>query len=412
MKRILTLLICAVFLTTFQMFGNQQESQIEMKVRAFISSPDEISKILTTYPDIVYVEPGRYIDLFISQSDYQKLLKYDLATEILIPDLTQYYSELMAGLEDFGPYYTYQETTERLDLIQKTYPSITKKVEIGKSWEGRSIWAFKISDHPEKEEKEVEILFTGLHHAREPVGVSICLDFIEYLCREYQIDNKEVKKIVNKTQLWFVPIINPDGYVYNETYSSMLWRKNKREEPGSVDLNRNYPFQWGCDDIGSSPDPWDETYRGPEPASEPEVQAIINFCQKHHFYLAINYHSYGNQILYPWGYTRSYTPDHEKFRKIAEMIRSINHYENGTISEQLYLSNGDAIDWMYGWAKIFAFTLEVGEDFWQPDEKVINQQVDENIKVNLMLIGGAIEAKRSLLSKIFSKILGIFKFLF
>lgn len=92
-----------------------------------------------------------------------------------------------------------------------------------------------------------------------------------------------------------------------------MWRKNRRDNLDGtfgIDLNRNYGYNWGFDDDGSSPFTGDETYRGTVPFSEPETQIMRDFVNSRSFRIALNYHTFGNLLIYPWGYDYSiYTPD-------------------------------------------------------------------------------------------------------
>ncbi|MCP4634349.1 MAG: T9SS type A sorting domain-containing protein, partial [candidate division Zixibacteria bacterium] len=193
-------------------------------------------------------------------------------------------------------------------------------------------------------------------------------------------------------EIWIIPIINVDGYIYNQEQSPNgggMWRKNRRDNGGSygVDPNRNYTYMWGYDDQGSSPYPSDDTYRGPSAGSEPCNQAVMQFCESHDFVTTLHYHSYGEYFLYPWGYDQLDTPDHDLFVAIADSAVSMNGYDPGRAWELLYAVNGDAVDWSYGELGILAFTPEVGnssDGFW-PDPSRIQPLIDLNRPVNIYI---------------------------
>src|SRR5690606_27290450 len=152
-------------------------------------------------------------------------------------------------------------------------------------------------DHPGVDEGEPEALYTGVHHAREPGSMMAVLYFMYYLAEQYET-NPEVRDLVDERRLFFVPVVNPDGYVVNETTDpdgGGMWRKNLRDNgDGSfgVDVNRNYGYEWGYDDVGSSPLPGSETYRGPAPFSEPEIVALRDFLEGgRRVSMAFNYHT-------------------------------------------------------------------------------------------------------------------------
>ena len=202
--------------------------------------------------------------------------------------------------------------------------------------------------------------------------------------------------ILNSRRIYIIPIVNPDGYVYNES-SDGDWRKNKRdndndgifeENDDGVDLNRNFSYEWGYDDAGSSPDPTTQTYRGPSPFSEPETQAIKWLTDSIQPVVAIDYHTYSNLLMFPWGYANIPIPDDSVMRAFAKRMTEVNGYAVGRPGELLYNANGVTVDWWYSDSthpKIFAYTAEVGEDFWQPDTTIILGQINENIPMNMLL---------------------------
>ena len=289
------------------------------------------------------------------------------------------------SLGSMGGYFTLQEMNEHLDNMVSLYPDlISIKQSIGNSIEGRPIYYVKISNNPSIDQNKPEVFYNALHHAREAASLSQLIFYMWYLLENYN-SNIEVKYLVDNLEMYFVPCINPDGYVYNENnYPSGggMWRKNRKDNGDGtfgVDLNRNYGFLWGYDDSGSSPSPGSETYRGASAFSEPETQAIRDFCNSREFRIALNYHTYGNLLIYPWGYLPSYyTPDSSLFVNYAELLTKDNKYKYGTGDQTVnYVVNGDSDDWMYGEenskAKIYSMTPEAGEGsdgFWPPSSRI------------------------------------------
>lgn len=308
-------------------------------------------------------------------------------------------------LGDMGGYFTYQEMLDHLDNMATKYPDlITFRAPIGSytTYEDNVLYWVKISDSPNVDEDEPEVLYTALHHAREPMSLSQTIYYMYYLLENYESD-EEIRFLVDNTEMYFIPCINPDGYQYNHQIrpnGGGLWRRNKRDnnnngtfspQTDGVDLNRNYDLEWGKDDFGSSPDPTSDTYRGPSPASEPETQAVQFFCERHDFKIAQNYHAFSNLLIYPWGYIADfYTPDSALYVNYAQIMTQENGYAAGTGNQTVgYLVNGSSDDWMYGEQttknKIFAFTPEVGnsdDGFW-PDSDRIIPLCQENVWANL-----------------------------
>jgi carboxypeptidase T len=299
-----------------------------------------------------------------------------------------------------GGFFTYDEILQHLDSMQRRWPNlITLRQPTGplRSIEGRPIYWVKISDNPTVNEPEPEMLYNGVHHAREPMSVAQLVYYMYYLLENYST-NPDVRAIVDNTELYFIPCLNPDGYIFNETTNPQgggMWRKNRRANADGtvgIDLNRNYATNWGFDDLGSSPDGWSETYRGTAAFSEPETQAIRDFSLQHEFKVVLNYHAFGNVFIYPFGYQPNiYTPDSAQFTDYGRWLTREDRYTFGTCNQVLgYITNGDANDWQYSTVqgpkpKAFSFTPEVGEaseGFWPPAGR-IQPLCEENLTRNL-----------------------------
>ena len=287
-----------------------------------------------------------------------------------------------------GGFYTLDEMYEQLDDMKALYPNlITTKAALSKtSNEGRTLYFVKISDNPGTNETEPEVLYTAVHHAREPLSATQLIFYMWYLLENYST-NTDVKNLVDNTELFFVPCLNPDGYHYNYNNNpggGGMWRKNRRDNGGGtfgVDLNRNYGYQWGYDNSGSSGNPISDTYRGTSAFSEPETQAIRDLCNNNEFRVALNHHTYGNYFIYPYGYAaNAISPDYDAHRRQSEQVAWFNRFKCGTGKETVnYYTNGDSDDWMYGEQTtkpvIFAYTPETGTSamggFWPTQNDIV-----------------------------------------
>lgn len=286
---------------------------------------------------------------------------------------SQYKSGSMAG------YFTYKEMLDILDTMRARYPQlITQRAQIGEftTYEGNALYYVKVANDADTENNvEPKVLYTALHHAREPNSLSQMIFYLWYLLENYDSDPL-VKYIVDHTQMYFIPCINPDGYLQNERSNPSgggLWRKNMwRDSLGQlkgVDLNRNYGFSWAFDDAGSSSNPNSQTYRGKGEFSEPETQAVRSLCLDHDFAIALNYHTFGNLLVHPWGFNDKETDEDALFKSVGALINKENGFKLGTGTQTVgYVVNGDSDDWMYGEKAekkaIYAYTPEVGPSFW------------------------------------------------
>jgi hypothetical protein len=311
---------------------------------------------------------------------------------------------------NLGAYRTYNETTVVLQGLQAAHPSLAALSIIGTTIEGRAIYALKVSDNVGVDEPEPEVLIMGCHHARELMSVEMPLHFAEYLLAQYGTD-PQVTQLVNGREIWIVPIVNPDGYVFVQNNhigdSSNWWRKNRRNNGNGtfgVDLNRNYGYNWGYDNIGSSPTPGSAVYRGTAPFSEPETQAVRNLCNARHFTTWLTYHSYGDLLLFPWGYAFDYTTDHEIMLRMGERLAAGTDYLVGNpATGAIYLTNGASDDWGYGEAgtkpRLFGFTPEVNslaEGGFAPPESLIGPTFAQLLPMNLRLLELAAEPEQVL----------------
>ena len=287
-----------------------------------------------------------------------------------------------------------------LDSMRLLYPSLISAKQPIASYltiEGRPIYWVRISNNPDVEQPlRPQMLTTSIHHAREPGSLSSNIYYLWYLLENYAT-NPQIKEIIDNTELYFVPVVNPDGYLRNiatDPTGGGLWRKNLRNNLDGtfgVDLNRNYGVNFAYDNIGSSPVTSSQTYRGPAAFSEPETQAIRYLAQNHNFTFNLNFHTYNNALLYPWGHVPSLlTPDSAKFIAFGAYMTEYNHYRFGTCDQTLsYVANGGSDDWMYGETttknKIFAFTPEVGDDeygFYGPASN-IESDCRNNLAMNV-----------------------------
>lgn len=294
--------------------------------------------------------------------------------------------------------YRYQEMLDELDSMAILYPNlITVKSPIStfQTWEGRPIYHVKISDSPNiNDASEKKVLHTAIHHAREPLSMSETIFYMWYLLENYAT-NDEVKFLVDNTEMYFVPCVNPDGYIHNEVNDPNgggMHRKNKRNvgtsNPG-VDLNRNYSYQWNTTGVSANTN--NDTYPGPSAFSEPETQAMQWLSENIGITSAFNCHTYGETLLYPIGSTTAEFADHhDYFGIVAGHMCSVNNYFPQK-SSGLYPASGDADDYMYkvdiGVLQkdtMFTMTPEVGSGFWPSAAEVI-PTCQNMVFTNLML---------------------------
>ncbi|MER6392905.1 M14 family metallopeptidase [Streptomyces sp. NPDC001523] len=306
-------------------------------------------------------------------------------------------------------YHNYAEANAEIDQRIAQYPGIMSKRVIGKSYQGRDLIAIKISDNVATDEAEPEVLFTHHQHAREHLTVEMALYLLKEFGSKYGTDSR-VTNAVNGREIWIIPDLNPDGGEYDiATGSYRSWRKNRQPNSGSsyvgTDLNRNWDYKWGCCG-GSSGSKSSETYRGAAASSTPEVKVVSDFVRsrivggKQQIKAAIDFHTYSELVLWPFGWTYNDTApglnadDLAVYKKIGTSMANSNGYTPEQSSD-LYITDGTIDDWLWGNQRIFSYTFEMypsefggGGGFYPPDE-VIDRETARNKDAVLQLLENA-----------------------
>lgn len=283
---------------------------------------------------------------------------------------------------DFPPadaaYHNYAEANADINQLAAAHPATVHLYSLGSSYEGRNLIGIRISDDATDRLDEPGVFYVALHHAREHLTVEVALSLLHLFAES---TDPAITQLVATRQLYFLIQMNPDGSEYDiATGSYRSWRKNRQPNAGSAyvgtDPNRNYGYRWGCCG-GSSGSTSSSTYRGPGPFSAPEVARVRDFVEAHtNLKTAISYHTYGDLILYPYGYTYTDVPadmtqlDRDTFVAMgAEMARTTGYTSQQ--SSDLYITDGDFNDWMYGAKRIYAFTFELGGGSFYPGAGII-----------------------------------------
>jgi carboxypeptidase T len=305
-------------------------------------------------------------------------------------------------------YHDYAEMAAEVQSTAAAYPGIvSQRFSLGQSHQGREIWAVKVSDNVVTDEPEPEVLFTANQHAREHLTVEMALYILRELTSKYATDAR-IRNIVDGREIWIVFMVNPDGVEYDiATGSYRSWRKNRQPNGTSpyvgTDLNRNWAFQWGCCG-GSSGAFSSETYRGAAAFSAPETQRVRDFVNSRvvggvqQIKAAIDFHTYSELVLWPYGYTTANTgngitaDDQAMLSTLGRNMAATNGYVPEQSSD-LYIADGTINDWLWGVHRIANYTFEMyprtsSPGFYPPDE-VIGRETSRNREAVLMLAEAA-----------------------
>ncbi len=270
-------------------------------------------------------------------------------------------------------FHTYAEMSAEVAAVAAAHPDIVQRFSIGKSYQGRQLWAAKISDNVATDEAEPEVLFDGLHHSDEHMGLEMTLHILHWLVDGYGTDPR-ITNIVNTREVWIVFAVNPDGAEADISGGRFhYWRKNRQPNAGTTaigtDLNRNYGYRWGGGGRTSTI-PLAITYRGPAAFSAPETRAMRDFLAsrvvngRQQIRTAISFHEAGRLVMWPYGYTYADVPadmtsqDHAALAAIGRHMAASNGYRAEQASD-LYITSGTTRDYEYGAYRIFAYTFEL-----------------------------------------------------
>ena len=300
------------------------------------------------------------------------LAAFVLATVAAAPVAAVEY-EFPAGQTAF---HTYPEMAAEVAAAAADHPAIVQRFSIGRSHQGRELWAAKVSDNVATDEAEPEVLVDGLHHGDEHMSLEMTLAVLRWLTDGYGTDAR-ITKIVDTREIWIVFAVNPDGATFdigNRSYHN--WRKNRQPNPGSswvgTDLNRNYDYRWGCCG-GSSSTPSSTRYRGSSAFSAPETRALADFVRGRvvdgvqQIRASVSFHTTGRLVMWPYGHTLIDVPgdmstdDRAALASMGNRMAASNGYRPIQASD-LYVSSGTSRDWLYGRYRIFAYTFELSPD--------------------------------------------------
>jgi len=304
-------------------------------------------------------------EAYLTEKDFPILKEYNVEYEIQQPQKQEYTQEKRATGVD---YHNYVALTSFMEDIAARYPSITRLFSIGKSVQNRELWGIEISDNIDESEAEPQFQYIANMHGDEVVGREMSIYLIDLLCSQYGI-NDRITKLVNDTDIFIIPTMNPDGY-----------ERRQRGNANNIDLNRNFPDQF------SSPP---NTKSG----KQPEVQAIMNFVEQHHFVLGANFHGGAVVANYPYDGNSNYRsgaysacPDDSVFKYLAStysnkhrtMHNSWEFAGGITNGAEWYVLYGGMQDWNYVYNQgSFHITIELSDDKW-PSASTLPTFWDDN----------------------------------
>uniref|UniRef100_A0A0N5A1Y2 Peptidase_M14 domain-containing protein n=1 Tax=Parastrongyloides trichosuri TaxID=131310 RepID=A0A0N5A1Y2_PARTI len=308
------------------------------------------------------------------------------------------YGAILQPSYNFLTYNRFGEIERYLKWAQYSYKNFVDLKILGTTYEGRPIYAIIVDKNKEIIKKDYFII-SGVH-AREWIGISSTLFFMNKLLNEINIDNN-ISRLLHEYRIHIIPVVNPDGYEYSLTVDSH-WRKNRSSKKCliggklsknccyGIDINRNFDYNFNKH---SDPYECSESYVGNSPFSEEESKALSAYALTIRPYIVLDFHAFGNLIIYPFAYPDFIFPPTMNYLKIKgdavsfKIQQKYNQkYKCGLAKEFLnYGVYGSSMDFYYG--KIgskYSYVIELGRHGFHPP--ISNIQLMGNIVYDMIFV--------------------------
>ena len=326
--------------------------------------PDQ-SPVTTTQRGFIYRVPGKKVNR-ISTLGYRQLK--DIPFWYVDPDIKSRSASTDPAVW-FSGYKNNEIVAKILGYFEKERPDLCKRYVIGRSVRNQPIEALRITLHPTKNEgDQPALLFNGAHHGNELLSIDYVLDMAANLLdlpagppnKQFQgLHEAERRQLLSAAEVWIVPVVNPDGVDDYWNRSIYFGRKNTN----SVDLNRNYPFQWATGrSLASGRTSEAHDFHGPYAGSEPETKAMMQLAKTHRFAIVFSYHTFATRLLFPYTIddTMNPWPDRAYYYAMrwaakGESFRSERRYE---AARKLYSVDGTDQDWLFHSFGSLAYIVE------------------------------------------------------
>lgn len=329
-----------------------------------IPNPEDVVKIIKRGISIDHPnKKHQTFEAYVTEKEIEILKEYNVEYEIQPKEIAHETRDVRAV-----DYHDYNALTSFMESVAARYPQITKLFTIGKSVQGRELWGIQISDNIDTKEQEPQFKYIANMHGDEVVGREISIYLIELLCSQYGI-NERITTLVNETNIYIIPTMNPDGF-----------ERRQRGNANNVDLNRNFPDQF------TSP-------TNTKTGRQPEVVAVMNFVESNNFVLSANFHGGSVVANYPYDGNSNYrsgqysaSADDAVFKTLAmtysnahtEMHNSWEFSGGITNGADWYVLYGGMQDWNYVYNQgVFEITIELSEIKW-PSASTLSREWENN----------------------------------
>jgi Zinc carboxypeptidase len=420
-KKLRVILICALvsslLATAVPSDAAKDRESFSLNMYTAVVTADEMGTLLERGFDVTgqrVVADGIEVDLVMTRRQRDALAAQGIKAELIRVKggLTVRQFAAEQAENGFQVWRSYDEPggfRDQMIEIAARNPQIAKLVNLGTTIQGRDILAIKLTQNARRQPdgSRPAVLYSGVQHAREWIAGEVARRLMLWYIDRWRANDKDIRDLLSETELWFVPIANPDGYQYTFD-AERLWRKNLRDNDGDgaitiadgVDPNRNYPNHFKYDEEGSSSITSSETYRGTGPASEPETQALKGLLDRIGFAFQVNYHSVGEWLLYAEGWQiATPTADDPIYFALSGNLDNpaIDGFHPGLSSDVLYVTNGETTDYAHAATGALAWTPELGDGcpdedcgfVFPDDEAAVQEEFERNIPFALSVAKSA-----------------------
>ena len=389
------------------------DSDLPVLARVYFTDVNELN-LLTATLDIWEINhQSGYLLALVRPEHFQSISQSSFRVEIddekstLLDQQYQFLPNQNNGIPGFPCYRTVEETYTDLALLSADHPNLATWIDIGDSWEkdtpggdsGYDLYTLVLTNTAIPGPKPKLYIISAMH-GRELPTAELATRFAEYLVDNYSSD-PDITWLLDYAEVHITPHANPDGRKIAE--NGDFWRKNTDNDDGCLDaswwgtdLNRNSSFKWGG--VGASASSCDDTYHGPAPSSEPETQSLQNYAasifpdqrgpgdtdpaQEDASGLFITLHSYGNLVLFPWGWTDDVPPNDTSLETLGRKFGFFTNYQVCQSGEDgcIYQTSGSTDDWTFGELGVASYTFELGSTFFESCEYFADSILPDNLE--------------------------------
>lgn len=325
--------LSGLILVLLPVFSNGIESfeQVLSSYKVVTPGEREMSEIARRF-EVVRKLPDGY-EVIVPAREARELLKLNPAAQLLDSDISiPAIPRSPFKTVNVPDYRTLAEVHDEMKKIAADFPKIAKLEVYGKSQQGRDLLALKISDNVTDDETEPEIMLTAATHGDEVITTEILMNLLSRLIENYAKDAR-LTAIVDNREIYFIPVVNPDGFFNRSRYDN------------NVDPNRSYPHP------GS-----------PNARPTASIRGLLEFFHARNIVGSIDFHAYGEMVMFPWAYTYNAIPEefYTPYNALAGEMAGENGYAFGPISKVIYVAVGSSADYYFWKNKTKAFAIEVG----------------------------------------------------